>query len=138
LKTNKISDVDFIAKYEEELSYRELSLHFGIAIPTVQLYVKRLNLQKREIIDEIDKVRFTKMWNSGCSLSKIGRKFGLCGTTISRIARKLGLKERKLTRPSKQVMDAIVSEPHQEVPKPSIVNKPEAKTNNKLNKSNFT
>jgi len=111
LNHKRLVDVDFIGKYNEGLSYRELSTHFGISPTTVQVYVKRLKLPKRETIDEIDKERFTKMWNAGDSLLEIGRKFGLCGTTISRIARKMGLKERTLKNSTKQVSVSSVPKP---------------------------
>jgi hypothetical protein len=118
LKTNKISDLEFIEYYNKQLTFRELGAHFCISSTTVQVYVKRLKLPKRETIDKIDEERFTKMWNAGCSLSEIGRKFGLCGTTISRIARKMGLKERELKRSTKQVAYTVVcSKPASILPK---------------------
>jgi hypothetical protein len=110
LKTKKISDADFIAKHKEELSYRELSVYFSISIPTVQMYVKRLNLPKRELIDRIDRDRFTKMWNDGHSASKIGRELGICGTTVMRVAQKMGLKDRTLKK------SIVASEPKKEAP----------------------
>ena len=110
MKMNKISDAEFIAKYNDGLSHRELSAHFCISSTTIQVYVKRLKLPKRELIDEIDKERLTKLWNHGHSASAIGREFGLCGTTISRIARKLGLKERTLKRVTTKAY-TVVSEP---------------------------
>ena len=115
MKMNKISDAEFIAKYNDGLSHRELSAHFCISSTTIQVYVKRLKLPKRELIDEIDKERLTKLWNHGHSASAIGREFGLCGTTISRIARKMQLKERELKRLTKQAY-TFASEPNQEVP----------------------
>ena len=131
---------EFIEKYNDGSSYRELSAHFGVSLTTIQVYVKRLKLPKRETIDEIDKERFTKMWNAGDSLSEIGRKFGLCGTTISRIARKKGLKERTLKRATTKVAYTVISEPHQEVPKPvstvPILAKP-VQTEDKPKKSIF-
>jgi DNA-binding transcriptional regulator LsrR (DeoR family) len=73
LKTNKISDVEFSEYYNKQLTFRELAAHFGISLPTVQKYVKRLHPPKRETIDEIDKERLTELWNAGYSLSEIGR-----------------------------------------------------------------
>jgi len=78
------------------LTFREIAAHLGISLPTVQKYVKRLNLSKRETIIEIDKERLVELWQKGHSCSKIGREFGLCGTTISRIACKMELKKREL------------------------------------------
>jgi Mor family transcriptional regulator len=131
MKTNKISDAEFIEKYNDGLSHQELSVHFCISSTTVQKYVKRLHLPKRETIDEINRERFTTMWNAGCSLSEIGRKFGLCGTTISRIARKMGLKERKLKRATKTVAYTVVcSKPASIIPKRA---KPEEKKEIKVN-----
>jgi hypothetical protein len=92
----------------------------------VQKYVKRLNLPKREIIDEINKEKFTKMWNQGHSASKIGRKLGICGTTVMRVAQKMGLKERTLKK------SIVASEPVHIVPKLSI--RPEEKTGNTINR----
>ena len=109
MKLNKISDAEFIEKFNE-LSYRELATHFGISIPTVQKYVKRLHIPKRETIDKIDKERLTELLNHGHSYSKIGRELGVCGTTIIRIARKMGLKERTLKKSSKKV--SVASEPN--------------------------
>ena len=125
MKTNKISDADFIEKYNE-LSHRDLSAHFCISSTTVQVYVKRLKLPKRELIDEIDKERLTKLWNHGHSASEIGREFGLCGTTIIRIARKMGLKERELNRSTKTVAYAVISEPKSASILPKLA-KPEEK-----------
>jgi len=126
LKTNKISDAEFIEKYNE-LSHQELSAHFGISLTTVQVYVKRLKLPKRELIDKIDIERLTKLWNQGYSASEIGREFGLCGTTIIRIARKMGLKERTLKKSSKKVSDTVVcSKPASIIPMPT--KRPEAKS----------
>ena len=128
MKTNKISDAEFIEKYNE-LSHQELSAHFGISLTTVQVYVKRLKLSKSETIEQIDKERLTKLWNQGHSASEIGREFGLCGTTIIRIARKMGLKERTLKKSSKKV--SVASEPNQKVPASIIhipTKRPEAKS----------
>jgi len=111
LKTNKISDVEFIEKYNDGLSHQELSAHFCISSTTIQVYVKRLKLLKRELIDKIDKERLTKLWNQGYSASEIGREFGLCGTTIIRITRKMRLKERRIKKSTKKVSDDVVSEP---------------------------
>jgi hypothetical protein len=110
MKTNKISNVQFIEKYNDGLSHSELAAHFGVSPTTVQKYVKRLKLPKRELIDKIDKVRFAELWNQGYSCSMIGREFGLCGTTIIRIARKMGLKERTLKRATTKAY-TVVSEP---------------------------
>jgi hypothetical protein len=110
MKTNKISDAEFIEKYNDGLSHQELSVHFCISSTTVQKYVKRLHLPKRETIDEIDRDKFTKLWNQGHSASMIGREFHICGTTIIRIARKMGLKERTLKRATTKAY-TVVSEP---------------------------
>jgi hypothetical protein len=72
---------------------------------------------KREIIDEINKEKFTKMWNQGHSASKIGRELGICGTTVMRVAQKMGLKERTLKK------SIVASEPVHIVPK---LSKPES------------
>jgi len=135
LKTNKISDVEFIEKYNDGLSHQELSAHFCISSTTIQVYVKRLKLPKRETLDEIDKERFTKMWNAGCSLSEIGREFGLCGTTISRIARKMGLKKRELKKSTKQV--SVASEPKLVSIVTIPTKRPKAEPNNKPKKFIF-
>ena len=91
----RLVDSEFIEKYNEGLSHQELSAYFGVSPTTIQVYVKRLKLSKREIIDKIDKERLTKLWNQGYSASEIGREFGLCGTTIIRIARKMGSKSEE-------------------------------------------
>jgi len=122
LKTKKISDVDFIVKYNGGLSYCELSVHLGVSLTTVQVYVKRLNLPKRELIDRIDRDRFTKMWNDGHSASKIGRELGICGTTVMRVAQKMGLKERTLKK------SIVASEPKPTSIVP-ILTKPSEKKN---------
>jgi hypothetical protein len=82
LKLNKISDVDFIEKYNDGLSNQESAAHFGVLPQTVQKYVKRLKLPKRELIDKIDKMRLAELWNQGYSCSMIGREFHVCGTPI--------------------------------------------------------
>ena len=99
----KLKDSEFIEKYNEGLSHQELSAHFGVSPTTVQVYVKRLKLPKRELIDEIDKERLTELWQKGYSCSMIGREFHVCETTVMRIARKLGLKERALKNSTIQV-----------------------------------
>jgi Mn-dependent DtxR family transcriptional regulator len=109
LNKKRLIDSDFIQKYNEGLSQQELSAYFCVSPTTVQVYMKRLKLQKRGLVDKIDKERFIKMWNDGCSLSKIGRKFWLCNTTISRIASRLGLQERELHRSTTKV--SVASEP---------------------------
>ena len=96
------------------------------------MYVKRLKLPKRELIDEIDKERLTKLWNQGYSASEIGREFGLCGTTIIRITRKMQLKERRIKKSTKQAY-TFASEPNQEVPI-STVPIPAEKTRNIINR----
>jgi len=120
LKTNKISDAAFIEKFNDGLSHRELAAHFCVSLTTIQVYVKRLKLPKRETVDKIDEERLTKLWQKGYSCSMIGREFHVCGTTISRIARKMGLKERKLKKSAKKVSDTVVcSKPASVVPIPT-------------------
>jgi hypothetical protein len=129
MKTNKISDVEFIEKYNDGLSHSDLSAHFCISSTTVQKYVKRLKLPKRETIDGIDRERFTTMWNAGCSLSEIGRKFGLCGTTIARLARQMGVEERALKRATTKV--SVTSERKPASVLPTLAKpEPEEKTRN--------
>jgi hypothetical protein len=123
LKSNKISYAEFMEKFNDELSYRELAAHFSIAIPTVQKYVKRLHLPKKEKIDNVIEERLTKLWQAGYSCSKIGRELGLCGTTISRIARKMGLSERELNKLTKKVSYTVVCSGQEDKPIISILKK---------------
>jgi hypothetical protein len=93
LRTNKISDADFIKKFNEGLNYRELSEYFCVSPATVQKYIKILHLQKRETVDKVDKMRLAELWNQGVSCSTIG------------------LKERALKRATTKVSDTVVSKP---------------------------